>query len=131
MTDVYGTAMKRLLLFAVAALICHALLIQSATAGDQYAAIAWSQSTGSYAAAYGYAGLTTAKNRAVERCKGDDAQVVGWVRNGWIALALGDKAGIYGQAWGSTADIAQASALAACSQRTTGCYIAITVFSGR
>jgi serine/threonine-protein kinase len=100
-------------------------------AADRYAAIAFSPSTGAYGYGYGFTSLTEAKNRAVKECDGADAVVVGSARNGYVALALGDATDAYGVGWASTAASAQAIALAKCRARTTGCYIAVTVFSGR
>jgi hypothetical protein len=98
---------------------------------DEYAAIAYSPSTGSIGYSYNCRSLLQAKNWALEKCQGDDATVVSWARNGYCALALGDTPGAYGQSWGRTQAEAERLALRWCAQNTTYCYIAQSVFSGR
>src|SRR5438552_5382280 len=62
----------------------------SARAGDKYAAIAYSPSSGAYGYSVGFATRTGAEKEALAQCKGDDAQVPVWARNGWCCLAVGD-----------------------------------------
>jgi hypothetical protein len=95
-----------------------------------YAAIAYSQSTGAYGYSYAFATLAGAKAEALSHCDADDARIVAWVQNGYVSLALGDTVGAYGWGWASTAAEARARARAECRARTTGAYIAVTVYSG-
>jgi len=99
-------------------------------AADHHAAIDHSPSTGAYGYYYGNVSLSTAKVRALNRCKGKDARVVAWVRNGYVCLALGKDRGAYGWGYGPKKAIARSNALNACRKRTTGCYIAVMVCSG-
>jgi serine/threonine-protein kinase len=122
---------KWLLIGLVAVALAWMASPAQCAAADYYAAIAFSPSTGACGYSYGFTSLTAAKNRAVEECEGADAVVVGWARNAYVALALGDDRGACGVGWASTAASARAMALANCRARTTGCYIAGTVFSGR
>ncbi len=94
-----------------------------------YAAVAYSQETGAYSWSYNCATLAQAKQKALDACDADDAEVVAWVRNGWIALALGDDVGQYGWAWAANRTQARRLALDQCAQRTTGCYVAVVVNS--
>jgi hypothetical protein len=95
-----------------------------------FAAIAYSQSTGSYGYSYGHGTLAGAEAEALSHCKGDDAEVVAWVENGYVALALGDEKGVYAWGWAFNRAEARSRALAECSRRTSGAYNAVTVFSG-
>jgi serine/threonine-protein kinase len=111
-----------------------ALLVLMAAAGaaraDQYAAIAYSQSTGAIGWSYGCCSQAEAEDLALQNCDGDDAQIVTWARNAYCAIALGDDDGAYGAAWGVCQAEAERRALAECGKSTTGCYIARWVFSG-
>jgi hypothetical protein len=106
-----------------------AMLATASIASAAHAAIAYSQSTGSFGYSWGYAYQDGAELAALDRCDGEDAEVVGWVRNGWCALAVGDGNG-YGCAWGLTEAEAQENALIECSKNTTNCRIAACVYSG-
>lgn len=77
---------------------------------SKYAAIAYSEQTGRYGYAYGYNALQNAEDDAIANCDAPDAEVVTWVENGWVALALGDD-GAYGYSW-STQSLADAEAVA-------------------
>src|SRR6266446_1862918 len=65
---------------------------------DTYAAIAFSKSTGKYGYAYNYYSKSAAERAALARCPQADAKIVGWVKGGWLALAVGDNHA-YGVAW--------------------------------
>jgi serine/threonine-protein kinase len=109
------------------------MLLLSATAAayaDQYAAIAYSPSTGNIGYSYNCCSLAEARRLALDNCDGEDADVVTWARNAYCALALGDDAGAYGTAWGRTRAEAESLALQWCSQNTTNGYIARWVYSG-
>ena len=115
-----------------AALAVGLLLCATSSLWADYAAIAYSSSTGKYGYSYGYSSRARAENAALNNCSGDDAVIVVWVENGYAALALGDERGAYGTGWStrSRAD-AEATALANARERTSGAYIARWVFSGR
>jgi len=113
------------------ALLCFVGSCLQCRADDHHAAIAYSPSTGSYGYYYGHVSLGTAKSRALDRCRGKDARIVAWVRNGWACLALGKEKGVYGWGVGSSRAIARSAAMQGCRDRTTGCYVAVLVFSGR
>jgi serine/threonine-protein kinase len=97
---------------------------------DRYAAIAYSPSTGKYGYSYSYGSRCVAERAALDRCRTADASVVVWTRNAWCVLALGDDVGEYGWAWSTSLSCAKSRALAECRNRTTNCYIAVSVFSG-
>ena len=60
----------------------------AARAGDTYASIAYSNTTGSYGVGSNVDSREKADKAALAACKGDDAKVVCWVSNGVRALAL-------------------------------------------
>ena len=94
--------------------------------GDKFAAIAFSQSTGSYGYGYGFDARSGAENEALAQCSGDDAKVVVWVKNGWCALAVGDD-NAYGYGWAEDLGTARKIALAECRKRTTNSRVVICV----
>jgi len=62
----------------------------TARADDTYAAIAFSAKTGDVSFNVGVQfSREKAEHSALANCKGDDARVVGWVKNGWCAVAIG------------------------------------------
>src|SRR5205814_6412070 len=73
----------------------------SARADDTFAAIAYSESTGRYGYSYGYSTRAAAENRAISECNADDASILVWGRNAYVALATSDN-GAYGYAWASS-----------------------------
>lgn len=97
---------------------------------DRFGAIAYSRSTGAFGYSYGHYSQSEAEQDALARCDASDRKVVGWMRNAYGALALGDDPGAYGFAWGTTRERAEQAALAACQKQTTNCYIKRWVFSG-
>jgi hypothetical protein len=72
----------------------HAVEIDFST----YAAVAYSESTGEYGYAWDQPSYGAAKNVALANCEADDAEIVGWVRGGWLVLAIGHD-NSYGTAW--------------------------------
>jgi hypothetical protein len=101
-----------------------------ARADDTYAAIAYSESTGRYGYGYNYSTRTAAENRALNECDADDAEVVVWGRNAYVALAVSDN-GPYGYAWGTTEAIAKRIALQKCRDYGgRNAYVAVSVYSG-
>jgi hypothetical protein len=97
---------------------------------DRYGAIAYSTSTGACGYSYGHYSQADAERDALARCDAPDRAVIGWMRNAYGALAVGDAPGQYGWGWGVTRTAAEQSALAECRKRTTNCYIKRWVFSG-
>jgi hypothetical protein len=110
--------------------VAAATTYDSPADGGRYAAIAYAPSSGRHGYAFGHRSRAEAESRALDECGGGDARIVVWARNGWCALALGAETGRYGWGWGSTSQRARESALADCAQRTSGCYIAASVYSG-
>jgi uncharacterized protein DUF4189 len=99
-------------------------------ADDTYAAIAYSPDTGHYGYAAGFSSRAAAEVEALSQCEGDDAQVVVWGRNAYVALAVSDN-GPYGYAWGSTEAIARRIAIQNCRDYGgENARIAVTVYSG-
>ena len=84
-----------------------------AASDDTFAAIAYSPATGHVGYAYNAASQRGAERRALEECDRSDAEVVVVVRNGYVALAVGED-GAYGYAWGSSQGIAEGIALRKC-----------------
>ena len=126
--------MKAHRLFSLLLSLVLSVVLASNTQADhlrsRFAAIAYSESTGRYGYAHGYYSQYAAECEAIRRCNADDAEVVVWARNNWCALALGDETGTYGYAWNGCDSTAKADALRRCRERTTGCHIAVCVFSG-
>jgi serine/threonine-protein kinase len=117
------TMFRKTLLALFVAVPC---LIGSAYA-NQYAAIAYSSSTGNAAYSWGACSLEDAETSATEACDGTDAVIVTWSRNCWCALAVGDD-GAWGTGSGNTQEEAESTALANCSSDTA--HIQVSVFSG-
>jgi len=65
---------------------------------NTYAAVAFSSKTGEYGFAYDYNSRFGAEKAALARCKEPDAKIIGWVKFGWLVVALGDDHS-YGIAW--------------------------------
>ena len=95
------------------AMLCSLALAVPCYAGG-YCAFAYSTHTGRYGYGYGENSRHQAERVALNGCGTEDAQVVGWSHNEYVALALGD-----GNAWGCgvgpTRRAAEHNALALCS----------------
>ena len=98
------------------------------TFANQYAAIAYSSSTGNAGYSYNWSDLGDAENAAVASCGDADAVIVTWSQNSWCALAVGDD-GSYGYASGNTQCEAENAALANCSPDSPA-HIDVVVFPG-
>jgi len=109
------------LLFALA-------LTATCFASGPYCAIAYSKSTGRYGHGEGYDSRAAAEYRALAECGTHDARVVGWVRNGYLSLALGRLVGTYGTGYGSDIYTAKARALKNCP--SDNAHIVQTVWAG-
>jgi len=57
---------------------------------SRYEAVAYSPTTGKYGYAYDYGSRAAAERAALGHCKAADAGIVGWVKAGWIVLAVAD-----------------------------------------
>jgi serine/threonine-protein kinase len=77
----------------------------------RFAAVAYSECTGRYGYTYGKACLADAEAGALANCGARDARIVGWVENGWVALARSPQGSAYGFGW-STRSLAEAEAIA-------------------
>lgn len=100
-----------------------------AAASGLFAAIAYSPKTGKYGYSYSHGSQSAACSAALKFCKEPDAQIVGWAKNRYCALAEGADG--YGFGHAATAAEARQIALNDCARRTTGGKIVICVFSGR
>lgn len=89
---------------------------------ETYAAIAYSPSTGDYSFACDFPTLSEAQEVALARCPQSDARIVGWTRNGFIALAVGDDRTQWGvattQGAGASSKAAKRLALDEINKRT-------------
>jgi Domain of unknown function (DUF4189) len=100
----------------------------SARADDTYAAIAYSPKTGAYGYGFEFDTRGKAEKKALAECKGDDAELVAWVKNGWCVLAVGDDAK-YGYGTNADLDVARKTALEECTKITKNSHILICVSS--
>jgi hypothetical protein len=71
----------------------------ASTANAEYAAIAFSKSTGEYGYGWGQWSLGAAERIALDNCKAKDAEIVAWVEDGFAALAIGEDDTTYGTGW--------------------------------
>jgi serine/threonine-protein kinase len=88
---------------------------------DRYAAIAYSPKTGKFGYAWNWGSRSQAESQALSECKADDAKVVGWVKGGWLALAVADdNAYATGYEYGDGASSANAcqKAIDDCKEQT-------------
>jgi hypothetical protein len=104
--------------FALASLL---VLVAGSASADNYGAIAFSQSTGSYGYSYDYGSRGSAEQRALNDCSGN-CSVVLWFKNACGSLATGSGGG-YGYGWAGTRRRAESIAMSNCNARTNGCSI--------
>jgi hypothetical protein len=101
-------------------LTCITVLLALASTATLYAggfcAIAYSVSTGRDGWSHSYDTRRGAERRALEECNANDARVVAWYHNGYVALARGDN-GAWGCGYGPTRAVAESLALANCPSR--------------
>ncbi len=83
----------RILIFVSVALCFFTVATPSHAGG--YCAIAYSVHTGRYGYADGYNSRHSAERTALNGCGTEDAQIVGWAHNEYVALACGS-----GLSWG-------------------------------
>lgn len=95
-------------------------------AQNQYAAIAYSKSTGKWGYGHGFSSLTGAKQEALRRCGTSDAGILCWAQNGYsCALAVGPNS--HGWAYASTARAARTTALANANRIAPGAQVVMCV----
>jgi hypothetical protein len=95
---------------------------------DRFAAIAVSQQTGRYGYSTGYVSLSDAMSTARANTGDPHAEVVVWVRNGWLALAVCDSG--YATSWSTrSAQEAADRALDDCSRNGSRGQIAVWISS--
>jgi len=122
------SASQRLRRWAVLSALLLCVAIASAALAGPYCAIAYSKSTGRIGHGEGQNTRAEAESRALGECGAPDAQVVGWCRDGYLALALGRSMGVYATGRGDTLQEAQKRALEAC--QSNHARIAKTVPAG-
>jgi hypothetical protein len=98
------------------ALFVIALFTAGSAWAGTYCAFAFSESTGRYGFADGFDSRRKAERYALGKCGTADASVVGWVNNGYLALAVG-PGNSYGTGFGSSAEVACRNALRNCPRR--------------
>ncbi len=109
-----SVASTRLRRWSVLASLLLCLVFTGAALAGPYCAIAYSKSTGRIGQGEGLNTRAEAESRALAECGAPDAQVVGWRRDGFLALALGRTPGVYGTGQGDTLKEAQTRALETC-----------------
>ena len=100
---------------------------------NSYAAVAFSESTGKYGYAWDHPSRASAERAALSHCRESDAKIVGWVKGGWLALAIGDSYA-YGVAWefgnGASNGVARRRAIAECKKSNQKVVTLICLCSG-
>jgi len=101
------------------------LTAAASTAYDEFAAIAYCQSSRRWGYAFNHGTRAGAESAAIARCGDACCEVVVWVENGCAALAVGDE-GRYGWSFRyGTNDLSTAmnEAMSQCNSRTTNCRV--------
>ena len=100
---------------------------------DSFAAVSYSPSTGEFHYAFGFPDRWTAQQEALRVSPAKDASIVGWVNEGFLALALGDDKSAWGTGYsygdGSSSRAAEDTAIEECQKRTTGAHVVICLSS--
>lgn len=93
-----------------------------------FAAISYSQDTGSWGTAWNYKNKLEAEQSALRECSkyGSGCEVVMWTRNACAALATSPGGG-YGSAWAESKYLAERKALNLCNKSNQSCSIQTTV----
>jgi cytoskeletal protein RodZ len=100
-------------------------------AGDSYAAIAFSPSTGRWGYGNGFPTKSEAITRARRECGQRDAKT-NWCKDAWIALAISNQsAGGWGSSWGDTPEIARSKAISECLSRNPDAHVVLCVSAYR
>ncbi len=97
---------------------------------DRYGAIVYSRTTGEFGYSYNHYSRESAEQSARDHCPAADGEVIGWARNVYVALAVGDDVAQYAWWWSGSRAEAERKALEACQSRTTNCRIKVTFFTG-
>jgi hypothetical protein len=85
----------------------------NSSAGDKFAAVAFSSATKKYGYAFNCASRERAEQLAIEKCGASDARAVTWCKNAWMAIAKGSNNST-GWGWGKTEDEARTRAAQGC-----------------
>ena len=101
---------------------------KQAAARGVFAAISYSQDTGSWGSAWNYKNKLEAEQSALRECSkyGSGCEVVMWTRNACAALATSPSNG-YGSAWAESKYLAERKALNLCNKSNQSCSIQTTV----
>ena len=101
---------------------------KQAAARGVFAAISYSQDTGSWGSAWNYKNKLEAEQSALRECSkyGSGCEVVMWTRNACAALATSPGNG-YGSAWAESKYLAERKALNLCNKSNQSCSIQTTV----
>ena len=101
---------------------------KQAAARGVFAAISYSQDTGSWGTAWNYKNKLEAEQSALRECSkyGSGCEVVMWTRNACAALATSPGGG-YGSAWAESKYLAERKALNLCNKSNQSCSIQTTV----
>ena len=101
---------------------------KQAAARGVFAAISYSQDTGSWGSAWNYKNKLEAEQSALRECSkyGSGCEVVVWTRNACAALATSPSNG-YGSAWAESKYLAERKALNICNKSNQSCSIQTTV----
>ena len=101
---------------------------KQAAARGVFAAISYSQDTGSWGSAWNYKNKLEAEQSALRGCSkyGSGCEVVVWTRNACAALATSPSNG-YGSAWAESKYLAERKALNLCNKSNQSCSIQTTV----
>ena len=100
---------------------------------SNYAAVAYSPSTGAYGYAWNCDSRGEAEAVALSNCSGGDARIVGWVQGGWLVLAIGENNSYgVGYEYGNGADNAVAGerAMDECTSHGDHVRMVIVLSSG-
>jgi hypothetical protein len=100
-------------------------------AGDSFAAIAFSPSTGRWGYGNGFSTKSEAIARARRECGRRDSKT-NWCKDAWIALAISNQsAGGWGSSWGDTPEIARNKAISECLSRNPDAHVVLCVSAYR
>jgi len=99
-----------------------ALWTTLAMADDNFGALAFSTSNGSYGYAGDYGSRASAEEAALSQCDDRTCTVVLWFKNACGALAAGDGHG-YSTGWASSRGEAESTAMSNCNSNASHCAV--------
>ena len=114
--------MRALLVISLTTALGFIILALPVCAYDNYAAIAYSESTGAWGSGYNFSSRAAAEMSAMSRCGRGDCEIKVWFVNACGALAVGQD-GALGWGWADSRAEAENIALAECHSRGSGCGI--------